>query len=212
MPVVTLWRIGIPAVDERLPDGHSRRVVGVGTEVEQDPHRDASLPPLDDLARVTPIGHEPVRDIDSGLLVPDHLEDCGAAVLEGVVAEPVGRRHLRRGWRRRRQDQSERCHRDSAAEQPWGAISELGDHVQGPFVRCERFCAPQYYLLQVITFERRRANAADRKFFVKSFWQSLCLFAASKSGDIFRVSGRDDTTAILWEMALAFWIVPPEEA
>ena len=124
-----------PRVDEQLPEGRASGVARIGTQVEQNPHRDASLPALDDLARVTPVGHEPVRDIDAGRLGPDHLEDGGAAVLEGVVTELVcrSRRHLRGGGRRTRQNQREGCDWDEPVEQLVDAGAELGERVQGPF-------------------------------------------------------------------------------
>ena len=93
-----------PRVDESLADAGVGGVVLVSAQVHQNPHRHAGSPSLDDLARVPPVGHEPHRHIQPDILGSNHAENSRAAILVGVVAQP-----LLGGGRQSRRQEKEGC-------------------------------------------------------------------------------------------------------
>ena len=66
-----------------------QRIGAVRARVHQHPDRHAGLVPLDQLGGIAGVLHEPERHVDADGLVPDVVDQDGAAVLVARIAEAI---------------------------------------------------------------------------------------------------------------------------
>src|SRR5829696_1848642 len=71
-------------------------MTGVGARVHEHADRHTRLVPADELSRITRILHEPERDVDARRLLLNQIQQDGATVFAGGIAEVVSARRGRR--------------------------------------------------------------------------------------------------------------------